>query len=348
MKASHMFSMAWVVGLCACVLVACEPVSSQQAATDGNVAIVMHGGAGTILPENMTPELEAQYRGQMEEALQTGHRVLTEGGTSLDAVVAAVQVLEESPLFNAGVGAVYTHEGTHELDASIMEGRTRNAGAVAGVTTVKSPIALARLVMEQSQHVMLTGAGAEAFGALHNIETVPNSYFDTERRLQQLERAKARETSTAVAPEAAVDVDEFKFGTVGAVALDRFGNLAAATSTGGMTNKRYGRIGDSPVVGAGTYADNATCGVSATGHGEYFIRGVVAHDIAAQMRYGNASLEEAATSVIMDDLTEMGGTGGVVAMDAQGNIAMPFNTPGMYRGYIDTEGQMVVQIFKEE
>lgn len=350
MKNVRLLAFYGLLGCCLVLFVACDPATSQQTSASGKVAIVMHGGAGTIRPENMTPELEAEYRSKIEEALQTGYAMLQNESTSLDAIVAAVHVLEESPLFNAGKGAVYTHSAEHELDASIMDGRTRNAGAVSGVKTIKSPIALARLVMEQSQHVMLSGAGAEEFAAQHNVETVPNAYFNTDRRFRQLERAKAREANTAAVIEnkAELDVDEFKFGTVGAVALDQFGNLAAATSTGGRTNKRFGRVGDSPIIGAGTYADNATCGVSATGHGEYFMRGVVAHDIAAMMRYSNASLEDAANKVIMDDLTELGGTGGVVAMDAQGNIAMPFNTAGMYRGYIDTEGNVVVQIYKDE
>ena len=335
--------------------IAMPTVQAQQ------TAIAIHGGAGTILRQNMTPESEAEYRQKLEEALRIGHDVLEAGGTSLDAVVAAIQVLEASPLFNAGVGAVFTSEGTVELDASIMEGRDRNAGAVAGVKRVRSPIELARRVMEQSPHVLMAREGAEAFAQEQGLPLVENDYFHTERRRRQLQRIQEandptpsggsapREDGANPPPEAGAGAEEGplykRWGTVGAVALDRSGTLAAGTSTGGMTNKRFGRIGDSPIIGAGTYADNATCAVSATGHGEYFIRGVVAYDIAAMMRYAGLGLHEAANAVIHGRLAPMGGTGGVIAMDAEGNIAMPFNTEGMYRGYIDTEGTLVVEIY---
>lgn len=326
-----------------------------QAAEEAPLALVIHGGAGTILREQMTPERERAYRAALEEALQAGYAVLREGGASLDAVMAAVQVMEASPLFNAGHGAVLTNAGTAELDASIMDGKTRGAGAVAGVRVVKSPIALARRVMEASPHVMLVGEGAEAFAREQGQELVTNDYFITPMRRQQLEQIKSREQKTgAVTPGLHLDHDlgfsdplDEKYGTVGAVALDRHGNLAAGTSTGGMMNKRWGRVGDAPIIGAGTYADNETCGVSATGHGEYFIRGVVAYDIAAMMRYGGLSLVEAANAVIHGRLGALGGTGGVIALDRQGNVAMPFNTPGMYRGHINTAGEMVVEIFRD-
>ncbi|GIV62114.1 MAG: isoaspartyl peptidase/L-asparaginase [Rhodothermaceae bacterium] len=310
-------------------------------------ALAIHGGAGTIRQRDMTPEQEARYRAVLEQALRAGHRILAEGGTSLDAVVAAVTVLEDSPLFNAGKGAVFTHEGTVELDAAIMDGATRNAGAVAGVKHIRNPILLARRVMEASPHVLMIGEGAEAFAREQGFEMVPNEYFYTDRRRAQLEQIRAREDDLgrAVPAGETLSPGADKFGTVGAVALDQAGNLAAATSTGGMANKRFGRVGDVPVIGAGTYADNATCAVSATGHGEYFIRGVVAHDIAAMMAYGGATLETAARTVIMEKLTAMGGTGGVIALDRQGNLAMPFNTEGMYRGHIDAAGNVTIGIY---
>ena len=313
----------------------------------GPTAIVIHGGAGTITREEMTPEKEAEYRSALQRALEAGHEVLQDGGSSLDAVTAALTVLEDSPLFNAGKGAVFTSEGTVELDASIMDGQTRNAGALTGVKHVRNPILLARTIMENSPHVMMAGDGAETFARDQGFERVPNDYFYTERRREQLEEAQAKmddPTGSTGTPDRA-----HKFGTVGAVALDQNGNLAAGTSTGGMTNKRFGRVGDSPIVGAGTYANNETCGVSATGHGEYFMRGVVAHDVAARMQYGGMSVQEAAQSVVMDELPSIGegGTGGVIALDAQGNIAMPFNTPGMYRGYVDVDGNLVVKIYSD-
>jgi L-asparaginase / beta-aspartyl-peptidase len=290
----------------------------------------------------MDEATERLYRSALEESLRAGHAVLTGGGSSLDAVVAAVQVMEESPLFNAGRGAVYTADETHELDASIMVGRTKDAGAVAAVRHVRSPIELARLVMEESPHVMMVGDGAETFAWSHGLERVDNAYFNTERRLQQLRRARS---DAGVAPPDH-DVTDRYFGTVGAVALDSNGDLAAATSTGGMSNKKFGRVGDSPIIGAGTYADNATCAVSATGHGEYFIRGIIAYDVAAMMRYAGLSLSEAANAVIHGKLTDMGATGGIIAMDRHGNVSMPFNTPGMYRGTIDVDGEMSIEFFR--
>jgi len=318
--------------------------------------MVIHGGAGTISRANMTPELEAQYHAALERALQAGHRILAEGGTSLDAVEAAVRLLEDEPLFNAGRGAVFTSEGRNELDAAIMDGRTLAAGAIAGVTRVKNPISLARLVMEQSPHVMMIKEGAEVFGREHNVEFVPENYFFTEQRWNALIRAleaegrPAPQRPTGVTSgdaETGIDDDpEHKFGTVGAVALDRHGNLAAATSTGGMTNKRFGRVGDVPVIGGGTYA-NQRCAVSATGHGEFFIRNVVAHDICARMEYQNISLERAASDVVMTRLVQQGGDGGIIAMDAQGNYTMPFNSTGMYRGYVGPDGRTQTAIFRD-
>ncbi|MEQ9440089.1 MAG: isoaspartyl peptidase/L-asparaginase [Cyclobacteriaceae bacterium] len=328
-------------------------------AQESNIAIAIHGGAGTILRENMDAEQEAAYRTKLEEALQAGYAVLKDGGTSLDAVISAIQIMEESPLFNAGKGAVFTSDGKNELDAAIMDGSTRNAGAVAGISTIKSPIAAARAVMESSPHVMMIGQGAEQFASEQGLEVVDPSYFYTDRRFQQLERIRDTEKqqldhSDSDRPgdqrQGYLDAEfpDRKFGTVGAVALDQDGNLAAATSTGGMTNKRYGRVGDVPVIGAGTYADNATAAISATGHGEYFIRSVVAYDITALMKYQEKSVQEAANEVVKDKLVEMGGGGGVIAIDQQGNIAMPFNTKGMYRGFIDTSGKVYIGIYEDE
>ncbi len=315
---------------------------AQTADHSNKIAIVIHGGAGTITKANMTPELEDQYREKLTEAMSTGYNILKNGGASMDAVEATIKIMEDSPLFNAGKGAVFTHEGTNELDASIMDGKTLKAGAVAGVKHIKNPINLARLVMEKTWHVLLTGEGAEKFAQGQGIELVPQEYFKTERRWKQiqdiLEKERADSAKQGVAPE--------KHGTVGCVALDKYGNIAAGTSTGGMTNKRFGRVGDSPIIGAGTYANNNTCGVSCTGDGEYFIRLGVAKDISDLMEYKNISVKEASQTVI-DKLTKLGGTGGVIALDKDGNIAMPFNTSGMYRGYMDENGKPVVEIYKE-
>ena len=294
----------------------------------------------------MTPAREAAYRAELEEAVRAGHRVLLGGGASMDAVVAAVRVMEDSPLFNAGKGAVYTADERHELDAAVMDGRTRAAGAVAAVARVRNPIDLARFVMERSPHVLLAGEGAERFAHEHGVKLVDNAYFDTPERLEQLRRAQERERRTQSGDTVAPPSEWEKHGTVGAVAVDRSGDLAAATSTGGMTNKRFGRIGDTPCLGAGTYADNDTCAVSATGHGEYLMRLVIGHQIAAMMRYAGTTLRAAAEEVVMRQLTDLGGTGGVIAIDQAGNIAMPFNTPGMYRASIDAAGQLHVAIFR--
>lgn len=336
-------------------------VGYAQEAEQTPVVMAIHGGTGTIAPENMTDEEEQEYHAALEEALQAGYEVLNEGGSSLDAVVAAITVMETSTLFNAGRGAVFTSEGTVEHDASIMEGRDHNAGAVAGVKHIEHPIELARLVMEESRHVLLAREGAEAFAEEHGIEMVENEIFHTERRKEQLRRAQEQEdrgssSSGPRMPDEPRDAEGLsqsheKFGTVGAVAVDQEGNLAAGTSTGGMTNKRFGRIGDSPITGAGSYADNETCAVSSTGHGEYFIRGVLAHDIASMMRYADYSVEEAAQAAIMEKLPaigEDGGTGGVIAIDREGNVAMPFNTSGMYRGFVDEEGNITTRIYDDE
>jgi len=287
-------------------------------------SLVLHGGAGTIKAEDMTPDKEIAIRNAMQRSLDKGHEILASGGTALDAVEACIRVLEDSPEFNAGKGAVFTEAGTNELDASIMDGQTLNAGAVTGIQHIANPISLARSVMTDSPHVMMAGKGAEAFASEQGFDTVSTSYFWTQQRWDQLQN-KQKKT-------------EDKHGTVGAVALDSHGNLAAATSTGGMTNKRFGRIGDSPIIGAGTYANNNTCAVSATGHGEYFMRLMIAHSVSASMEYGGLSLATAAHDVIEGKLTSLGGTGGIIALDAQGRKVMEFNTTGMYRGWSDSAG----------
>jgi len=321
-----------------------------------NFALAIHGGAGTILKENMSAEKEKAYQDKLDEALKTGYEVLETGGSALDAVVKTIQVMEASPLFNSGVGAVFTHEGRNELDASIMDGSNLQAGAVAGVSHIKSPILAARTVMEESKHVLLAGKGAEQFAKEKGLEMVDSSYFFTERRWRSLQDAKEREEVELDHSEKEKPVkssfeysvpEDYKFGTVGCVALDKAGNLAAGTSTGGMTNKRWSRIGDSPIIGAGTYANNATCAVSATGHGEYFIRSVVAYDISALMEYKGLSLKEAGDEVVMHKLKELGGAGGVISMDKAGNVGMPFNTTGMYRGFMKSNGEKQVLIYKE-
>ncbi len=306
-------------------------------------AIVIHGGAGTILKKNMTPEKEQAYTAALTKAVQVGHTILQTGGTSLEAVEKTIHVLENSPLFNAGKGAVFTHDGTNEMDASIMDGSTLQAGAVAGVKNIKNPISAALKVMTHSDHVLLAGAGASEFAAAQGLKIVAPTYFYTEKRFQALKTVQRNEKTAFFD----TDIQDSKYGTVGCVALDSYGNISAGTSTGGMTNKRWNRIGDSPIIGAGTYANNATCGVSSTGWGEYFIRGMVAHDISAQMLYKKVSLQAAAKDVIQRKLTKLGGTGGVVALDADGNIAFEFNTGGMYRASIDTTGKLLVKIYKE-
>lgn len=306
-------------------------------AQDRKFGLVIHGGAGKILKSNMSPEKEAEYTNTLNLVLEAGYKILSEGGTSLDAVQTVIRMMEDSPLFNAGKGAVLTEKGIAELDASIMDGRTLSAGAVAGIKHVKNPIALARLVMEKSPHVMMIGEGAEEFAKENNLEMVENSYFITRERWESYQRAiKRREEETK----------NEKHGTVGAVALDMDGNIAAGTSTGGMMMKKFGRVGDAPIIGAGTYADNRTCGVSATGSGEYFIRIGVAKDISSLMQYKGMDLLSASTEVIKK-VGELGGTGGVICLDKEGNIAMPFNTEGMYRGYYISGNSPVVKIYND-
>jgi beta-aspartyl-peptidase (threonine type) len=315
-------------------------------------ALAIHGGAGTIRKSQMTPELEAEYRLGLDGALKAGWEVLRSGGSALDAVEAAVVSLEDFPLFNAGRGAVFTHDGKIELDAAIMDGHLHKAGAVASVNNIKNPVTLARLVMERSQHVLLAGESANQFGQEMDIEIAPDDYFFTEHRWLQLQDAIATgriqldhgTSDVQMAAGTAGSYDTSPKGTVGAVACDERGRLAAATSTGGMTNKKFGRVGDTPIVGAGTYADDSTCAVSCTGHGEFFMRAVTAYDVAARMNYKGISLEQAALEAI-DQVTKLGGEGGLIAVDGLGNISTPFNCEGMYRGRISSDGSAVIEIY---
>ncbi|MBO0934868.1 isoaspartyl peptidase/L-asparaginase [Fibrella sp. HMF5036] len=364
------------------LLVAQLPAQAQDDYSK-KMTLVIHGGAGNITRQNLSVEKEKAYKATLATALQTGFAILKKGGTSLDVVEATIRVLEDSPLFNAGRGAVFTHDGRHELDASIMDGSTLQAGAVAGVTGIRNPICTARRVLEKTEHVLLMGQGAEAFAHEQGMELVDPAYFYTETRWQALQLAisdekagrnltksgakpklqpapllpaklaKHKATKTSWAPDPAVWATDplifdegKKYGTVGCVALDQWGNLAAGTSTGGTTNKRYGRVSDSAIIGAGTYANNATCAVSATGQGEAFIRSVAGHDISALMEYKGLSVQEAADEVVLNKLAARGGEGGVIALDRSGNIAMPFTTEGMYRAYIRADGSSEVLIFE--
>jgi beta-aspartyl-peptidase (threonine type) len=296
-----------------------------------NYAIAIHGGAGTILRSTMTPEKEVEYKQALADAINAGEAVLKANGAALDAVEAAIVSLENNPLFNAGKGSVFTNTGKHEMDASLMNGSDLRAGAVAGVQNIKNPINLARAVMDQSEHVMLAGLGAMEFAEKVGAAFAPDEYFFVPMRFEQLQKAKESDTMVLDHTEDDFENGEKKFGTVGCVALDVNGNIAAGTSTGGMTNKKFGRIGDSPVIGAGTYANNNTCAISCTGHGEYFLRAVVAYDISCLMEYKGLSLKEACDIVVKDKLVKLGGEGGLIALDAKGNIELPFNSEGMYR-----------------
>ncbi|MFZ9387626.1 MAG: isoaspartyl peptidase/L-asparaginase family protein [Chitinophagaceae bacterium] len=320
--------------------------------TNGRFVLVIHGGAGTILKSQMSPEKEAAYTRALGEALQKGYEILDKGGSALDAVEASIRVMEDSPLFNAGKGAVFTSEGKNELDAAIMDGRTLAAGSVAGVTTIRNPIRAARAVMEKSPHVMMSGQGAEKFAAQEGLDIVDPSYFRTEDRWKGLKRTQAADSAKLKKPKSTSGIlqpenRDDKYGTVGAVALDRNGNLAAATSTGGMTNKKYGRIGDAPIIGAGTYANNQTVAISCTGWGEFFIRLVMAKTISDMMEFGKMPLKSAAEEMVMKRLPGLGGDGGLIAVDKDGNIAMPFCTEGMYRGSVTNNGIPEIKIYKD-
>ncbi|KEY19413.1 isoaspartyl peptidase/L-asparaginase family protein [Kaistella antarctica] len=314
-----------------------------------NYVLVIHGGAGTILKSNMTDEKEIAYKAKLTEALKAGYAEIQKGNTSIDAVAASIMIMEDSPLFNAGKGAVFTAEGKNELDASIMYGKDKSAGAIAGVHTIRNPIKTAIAVMQKSEHVMLSGLGAEQFAKDQNLEIVDPKYFWTKERWEGLQKLKQKEQSTSTKKVSqntlpnSYEIDQ-KFGTVGAVALDKSGNITAGTSTGGMTNKKYGRIGDAPIIGAGTYA-NSQVGISATGWGEYFIRATAARTIAAKMEFQNKDIKTA-TQETIDEIEKMGGDGGLIALDKDGNIAMPFNTAGMYRGAITEAGEIMIEIYK--
>lgn len=332
--------------------------------TDENAkyVLVIHGGAGTILKSSMSPEKEKAYKQALQTALNAGSEILKKGGSALDAVEAAIKTMEDNPLFNAGKGAVFTNEGKNEMDAAIMDGKTLKAGAVASVTTIKNPITAARAVMDKSEHVMMAGKGAEKFAAQNGCTIVDPSYFYTEERWKSLLKVRAEDSLKNLHKDSLKNLHkdsshtyllkqpnnhDYKYGTVGAVALDMHGNLAAATSTGGMTNKKFGRIGDSPIIGAGTYANNATCAISCTGWGEFFIRLVMAKSVSDRMELAHMSLKDAADEMIMHKLGELGGDGGLIAIDKDGNIATPFDTEGMYRGYIKSNGETEIKIYKE-
>ncbi len=309
-------------------------------------AIAIHGGAGTILKSTMTSEKELAYNTALKDAIEAGEAILKYGGAALDAVERAIVSLENNPLFNAGKGAVFTHNGKHEMDASLMNGSDLKAGAVSGVSNIKNPVSLARAVMENSEHVFLSGAGAMEFARKVNTEFADDAYFFVQMRYEQLQQALKSDSIILDHTQTDHEHGEKKFGTVGAVAIDLKGNLAAGTSTGGMTNKNYGRVGDSPIIGAGTYANNNTCAISCTGHGELFIRSVVAYDISCLMEYKGLSLKEACDMVVMDKLVKIGGEGGLVAIDKNGNIELPFNSDGMYRAKKSSDGELFIGIYK--
>ena len=327
----------------------CVEISKKEVAKP-NFGLVIHGGAGTILRENMTPEKEEKYRAVLAEAIQAGHKILKMGGSSQEAVERTINIMEDSPLFNAGKGAVLNSNASIELDASFMEGKSLGAGAISGVRTVKNPISAAIKVMEASPHVMLSGSGADAFASEQGLEIVSPDYFLTERRINALKEVqRASSISKTNHKYQSTDfINQQRYGTVGCVALDMFGNLAAGTSTGGMTNKKWNRIGDAPIIGAGTYANNATCAISSTGWGEFFIRTVVAHDISALMEYKKLSIQDAAYEVIHNKVAKLGGDGGVIGIDSNGNMMMEMNTPGMYRAKMDAQGKMEVKIYIDE
>ena len=316
-------------------------------------ALAIHGGAGTILRSSMTAEKELSYKKALQDAITSGESILAKGGRSIDAVEAAIRTLEDNPLFNAGRGAVFTNEGKHEMDASLMNGKDLSAGAVAGVQNIKNPISLARGVMEKSEHVFMAGLGAQEFAKKINAEFMADDYFFVQMRYDQLQQAKESDTMILdhtvdkARPDESPFGREKKFGTVGCVALDVHGNLAAGTSTGGMTNKKHGRVGDTPIIGAGTYANNKTCAVSCTGHGEFFIRSVVAYDISCLMEYKGITLKKACDIVVMDKLVKIGGEGGLIALDAKGNIELPYNSEGMYRASKKEGEELFIGIYKD-
>jgi beta-aspartyl-peptidase (threonine type) len=354
LSAVHCFFVAALFSGAAPVLAQPDITPKPTMPENLKIGLVVHGGAGTIERERMTPEREKEYRAGLENALKAGYEILKRGGTSLDATEAAVRVLEDDPHFNAGKGSVFTSAGTNEMDASIMDGKTLKAGAVANLRHIRNPISLARLIMDKSEHaqksprvgpLLMAGEGAEKFAKDNGLELVDQKYFFTQERWDALQKIKEAEKSGGAGGKKFFITDQDRHGTVGAVALDQNGNLAAATSTGGTSNKKAGRIGDSPVIGGGNYANNATCAVSCTGDGEFFIRAVVAYNVSALMEYRGLKLPEAAQAAL-DQAKQIGGEGGLIAIDKNGEIALPFNTNGMYRGYVDPSGKFVVEIYK--
>jgi len=338
--------------LCLFCLFSLNNFSQTKASNKFPFAIVIHGGAGAILKKYMTPKREIAYKNKLKEALNTGYQILANGGSSLDAVQKTINILEDSPLFNAGKGAVLNNKGLNEMDASIMDGKTLNAGAVAGVSHIKNPINAARLVMEKSKYILLSGDGAEVFAKDNGLILKDSSYFILQKRVDQLRHVQNKELHNAAIsyPKNSINslIDNHKYSTVGCVAIDKYGNIAAGTSTGGLTNKKFGRIGDSPIIGAGTYANNATCGVSCTGIGEYFMRTVASHEVSALMAYKNYTLKEALKKVIHIEIAPLGGVGGMIAIDKKGNIAWDFNTKGMFRGYKSSDGKQEVKFYGKE
>jgi beta-aspartyl-peptidase (threonine type) len=345
-------SATWLLIFFSSIQAGAATVHTDDSTRQEKYVLVIHGGAGTILKKNMTAQKEAAYKAGLEDALKAGYNAIHAGKSSLDAVEATIRVLEDNPLFNAGKGAVFTHDGRNEMDAAIMNGKTLEAGAVAGVSTIRNPISAARAVMEKSEHVMLTGRGAEQFAQEAGLDIVDPSYFRTEERWNGLQKALREDSikskldhSYQPGGKLGIENVDNKFGTVGAVALDKAGNLAAGTSTGGMTNKKYGRVGDAPIIGAGTYANNNTVAVSCTGWGEFFIRSVVAYDLSALMAYKGLTVQEAGRAVI-DKVGALGGDGGLIALDKNGHAALPFNTEGMYRGMVTADGKITIEIYK--
>lgn len=337
------------------IFIGCNPKTSEKeeikTREPNSFAIVIHGGAGGIKREYFTEEQQEAYKLKLQEALDAGYAVLENGGISLDAIQAAINVMEDSPLFNAGKGSVYNSEGNQEMDAAIMDGKTLNAGAIAGVNHIKNPILAARMVMDSSSHVLLSGKGAEILAAKFGIEMVDSTYFFTEKRMNQLKELQGKEktqldhTAFLIKNEL---IDDHKYGTVGAVAIDKNGNIAAGTSTGGMTNKKYGRIGDVPIIGAGTYANNETCGISATGTGEYFIRAVASHEVSSLIKYKGLSPKEALHEVLFKQIGPLGGEGGMILLDKNGNVYWDFNSTGMFRGFKKSNGETKVEMFEKE
>ncbi len=335
-------------------IISCESNSTKKepqiTKLENSYAIVIHGGAGGIKREYFTPEQQEAYAQKLDEALNAGYVILENGGISLDAIQAAINIMEDSPLFNAGKGAVYNSEGNQEMDAAIMDGKTLNAGAVAGVNHIKNPILAARIVMDSSKHVLLSGKGAEIMAEKYGIEMVDSTYFFTEKRMNQLKKIQGKEkteldhTAFLIKNEL---IDDHKYGTVGAVAIDKNGNIAAGTSTGGMTNKKYGRIGDVPLIGAGTYANNLTCGISATGTGEYFIRTVATHEVSSLIQYQGFTPTKALNEVLFNQIGPLGGEGGMILLDKKGNVYWDFNSTGMFRGYKKSSGETKIEMFEK-